>query len=353
MVLVLLSGVALAYHSPPEDYQWIGVMVCDGDACHVDIIMHYWWRSGPHETFDSTNAFATYFVGEDGLYYAYECAAWVYEGFWRRNSTSGDEDVSYWVPEICEGSLGGMCGGRVSKRAPRSDLENAVAMYNEWGWEYWNAGGGGQLERRCGPLEYQHPPFEPDPDEDCIEGYEAGTETRMCEETLLSILAQLRLWFSLLTVKDEPEPPPDGPGPEPPPGGPEPEPPPGGPDPEPDPEPDPSRFADHPLVTMVADIEVVYVDLQARLDVVRVSVEAASVDRFPFVVMRYVPELAEDGSPASPCNDIVITLVGTPTALGWCGSGVQAFLAGWGRSIMGVLVTVVYGFGMAHTVVRS
>jgi hypothetical protein len=115
----------------------------------------------------------------------------------------------------------------------------------------------------------------------------------------------------------------------------------------------PAHFSPHDELGFSGEIRLIYVDLQARLDAVRSDIDGVSVDRFPFVVMRYVPELVEDGSPASPCNDIVITLVGTPTALGWCGSGVQAFLAGWGRSIMAVLVTVVYGFGMAHTVVRS
>ncbi len=360
MVLVVLGlflPVAVAYHSPPEDYQWIGVMVCDGDACHVDILMHYWWRSGPHTTFDSSNAFATYFIDdEDGLFYAYECAAWVYEGTWRRNATSGREDVSYWEPEICEGPLGGMCGGRVSKRAPRSDLENAVASYNEWGWEYWNAGGGGQLERRCGPLEHQHPPFVPDPEvpEDCIEVYERGEslDHRWCEETLQGVLGLLREWLQIL-LRRSASPDPGGPGPPgggggagPPGGG-------GGADPDDPSLVSPGDFVPHNEVGFWGEIPLIYVDLQARLDAVRSDIDEATVDRFPFVVMRYVPELAEDGSPASSCNDIVITLVGTPTALGWCGSGVQGFLAGWGRSIMGVLVTVVYGFGMAHTVVRS
>jgi hypothetical protein len=313
----------------------IGVWECSdtGNGCHIDYVMHYFYKP----------------FGDE--HHVYECEAVIEAAYWSRSADGTNSKVGFYEPRLCDGPFYGMCGKWVNRAGGHDDAQAAFNEYNQWGSEYWRTDGS---EPHCGPV-YGGPsnPWpDPEPDEDCIDEYQSGTETRMCEETLLSILAQLRLWFSALSVKDEP-PPPDGPGPEPPPGGPGPEPPPGGPDPEPDPEPGPSRFGDHPLITMAADIEVVYVDLQARLDVVRASVEAASVDRFPFVVMRYVPELAEDGSPASPCNDIVITLVGMPTALGWCGSGVQAFLTGWGRSIMGVLVTVVYGFGMAHTVVRS
>jgi hypothetical protein len=196
--------------------------------------------------------------------------------------------------------------------------------------------------------------FPPDDEEpDCMENYASGkSDEPWCEETLQGVLGLLREWLQML-LRRSASPDPGGPGPPgggggagPPGGG-------GGADPDDPSLVSPGDFAPHDELGFWEEIPLIYVDLQARLDAVRSDIDEVSADRFPFVVMRYVPELAEDGSPASPCNDIVITLVGTPTALGWCGSGVQAFLTGWGRSIMGVLVTVVYGFGMAHTVVRS
>jgi hypothetical protein len=202
----------------------------------------------------------------------------------------------------------------------------------------------------------------PDEEGECMENYASGkSDEPWCEETLQGVLGLLREWLQILLRRSAspdpggPGPPGGGGGPGPPGGGGGAGPPGGGGGADPD---DPSLvspgdFAPHDEVGFWGEIPLIYVDLQARLDAVRSDIDEVSAGRFPFVVMRYVPELAEDGSPASPCNDIVITLVGTPTALGWCGSGVQAFLTGWGRSIMGVLVTVVYGFGMAHTVVRS
>jgi hypothetical protein len=334
---VLVLGAASAYHMSPEqmaEYR-IGEWVCDemGNGCHIDYVMHYFYQP---------------FGGE---HYVYECEAVIEAAYWSRNPFDNKSTMAFYRPQLCEGPFYGMCGQWVYQDGGQEGVQAAFNDYNQWGWEYWRTEGSGY---HCGPV-YGGPtnPWpDPEPDEDCIVEYQSGTDTRMCEQTLQGVLGLLREWLQILLRRSAspdpggPGPPGDGGGAGPPGGG-------GGADPD-DPSPvSPAHFAPHDERVFWGEIPLLYVDLQVRLDAVRVAIDQVSVDRFPFVVMRYVPELAEDGSPASPCNDIVITLVGTPTALGWCGSGVQAFLTGWGRSIMGVLVTVVYGFGMAHTVVRS
>jgi hypothetical protein len=195
----------------------------------------------------------------------------------------------------------------------------------------------------------------PDPDEvDCMQNYADGdAEQPWCEETLQGVLGLLGEWLQILLGRSaSPDPggsgPPGGGGGAGPPGGG------GGADPDDPSLVSPAHFLAHDELGFWGEIPLLYANLQVRLDAVRSDIDHASMDRFPFSVMRYVPELdGGGGGGAPPCNDITMTLVGTPTSLGWCGSGVQLFLAGWGRSIMGVLVTAVMGFGMVHTVVRS
>ena len=87
----------------------------------------------------------------------------------------------------------------------------------------------------------------------------------------------------------------------------------------------------------------------SRIGEALANLRATAEGKFPFGLVAFVPE-PENVVAGAACDDIVISLMpGVAAAeLGWCGSAIESFLAGFGRSSFSVLMLIGFGFAVAR-----